>query len=167
MGNCFRKDYPGLKDCEKFELRGTYKARLVKIYDGDTHTYVINYNQNDKSCLNLPKYGVFNIRVLGIDTPEIKTKNPIEKTRALLARDRAFELLTSVAIIGKNLSNKDLLKILNDNKYYVTLFCEKNDKYGRTLANVKTNKGFDLGMILIAEKLAVPYFGGHKPEFAC
>lgn len=81
------------------------------------------------------------MRVLGIDAPEIKGRDTCEKEAALKARDLASNLLKSAQRI-------DLVNI-------------GRDKYFRVLADVTVDHR-SLGKILINERLAVPYDGGHK-----
>ena len=147
MGCCFSINFPSYDDAPKFEVIGTFKARLVDIYDGDTQTYVIRFNN---------EFYRVSVRVNGIDTPEIRSKDP----GAIQARNRAFEILTSKTI--ENHTKADIKRILNENRYMVTLRCIKSEKYGRTLADVISYNGINLGDQLIKEKLAVKYDGGTK-----
>ena len=83
----------------------------------------------------------FNIRILGVDCPEIKSKNENEKKVAIIARDKLKHL-----ILGKMVELKNL----------------KNDKYGgRYNANVFIN-GLSCSEWLIDNRLAVEYDGGKK-----
>ena len=84
----------------------TFICKCIDVYDGDTIT-VVFYLFNE--------YYKFKIRLADIDTPEIRTKDLIEKEKGILARDF--------------LRSKILNKICK-------IKCKKNDKYGRILANV-------------------------------
>jgi endonuclease YncB( thermonuclease family) len=103
-------------------------------YDGDT-CYV--------SAPVLPgKLSKMSVRVLGIDTPEIKGKCEKEKELALIGRQTANELFRA----AKTIEFKDL----------------KWDKYGgRILSNVYLD-GLLYSDILIDKGLARPYDGGAK-----
>ena len=103
-------------------------------YDGDT-CYV--------SAPVLPgKLSKMSVRVLGIDTPEIKGKCEKEKELALIGRQTANELFRAATKI----EFKDL----------------KWDKYGgRVLSNVYLD-GKLYSDILIEKGLARPYDGGAK-----
>ena len=103
-------------------------------YDGDT-CYV--------SAPVLPgKLSKMSVRVLGIDTPEIKGKCEKEKELALIGRQTANELFRAATKI----EFKDL----------------KWDKYGgRVLSNVYLD-GKLYSNILIEKGLARPYDGGAK-----
>jgi micrococcal nuclease len=96
----------------------TYKPQIlnnmgkcIKVYDGDTITIASRLeNSLDKTAYR------FNIRLLGIDTPEIRTSNSEEKEVAIKVRDNLKEM-----ILGKNIMIER---------------GAKRDKYGRILAHV-------------------------------
>jgi endonuclease YncB( thermonuclease family) len=67
----------------------TYRAKCVEVYDGDTYTMVID--------LGFYTYTSIRVRVKSIDTPEIRTKDLVEKQAGIAARDRVKEL-----ILGKH-----------------------------------------------------------------
>lgn len=109
-----------------------YRDRVC--YDGDT-CYII-YESLPESLQKM------SIRVLGIDTPEIKGKCDKEKELALEAR----EFANSVFKAAKNIEFKDL----------------KWDKYGgRVLSNVYLD-GKLYSDLIIAKGLAKNYDGGKK-----
>lgn len=129
-------------------------ARVVSAYDADTIKVVI------------PIFGShykFSIRLMGIDTCEIKAKNPKNKEVAVKARNRLFELLTGKKIdpIWKK---KDVEKQLDAEVVLVWLHCLEFDKWGRVLANVYLSEGAEksLSEYLLEEKLAYPYMGETK-----
>ena len=114
------------------------EAKCVKVYDGDTfHLGVVLP----------PPYGAtrFAIRLLGVDTPELRTRDIAEKALAREARD----------IVKKMILNK-----------IVTVNVSKYDKYGRILARITTPSGEDLSQHLIEEKVAVYYDGGKKSKLS-
>jgi endonuclease YncB( thermonuclease family) len=129
-----------LKKIEKFSFNGmTFRCRVIKVYDGDTITCVINYNNN---FYKIP------IRLCGIDTSEKTSSNNILRVRALKSRSRLVNLLdfdTSPCCM-------------------VTIVCKEFDKYGRTLADVYSDKSGKetVQTILISEKLAYMYGGNKK-----
>ena len=110
-------------------------GRVVKVYDGDTITVASKINGLKKS----PIYK-FQIRLNGIDTPEIKTKNQEEKEIALKIRD-----ILSDKILGKDIVLKNI----------------QTEKYGRLLCEIYLNK-IHINQWLIDQKYAVPYKGGKK-----
>lgn len=110
-------------------------AKVVYVYDGDTCHIVIKY-QGQLTRLKC--------RVYGIDTPEIRSKNPKEKEFAILARDRFIEL-TKDRLIWVNIMNND-------------------DKYGRYLVSffLDSEEIQSIANILIKEGYGYAYFGGTK-----
>ena len=109
-------------------------ARCVRVYDGDTiHIGVV-----------MPEpYGAtrFCCRLLGVDTPELRTKNESEKQLARIARDLVRD------------------KILNK-IVHIRVF--GMDKYGRVLVRVGTEGMQDVAAFLIDKGVAVAYDGGKK-----
>ena len=55
-----------------------FSGKVIKVYDGDTITIAskMPYNCDLKECDILYR---FHIRLLGVDTPEIKSKNEIDE----------------------------------------------------------------------------------------
>jgi len=116
------------------------EGKVVKVYDCDTITiatkvpYLTELNESNIMYR-------FHVRLLGIDTPEMKTKNEDEKSIAHLAQKTLADL-----ILNKNVSLKNT----------------SLDKYGRILANVYTEQGIELSKWAIANRFAVLYDGGTK-----
>ena len=113
-----------------------YRAELVSIYDGDTITVDL-----DLGC------GVWKrkekIRLWGINTPEIRTRNEQEKAAGYAAKARLTELLGS----------GDLL---------IQTFREKETgKFGRLLGIV-WSAGVNCNQRLIDEGHATEYFSGSR-----
>jgi len=106
------------------------KGRVVSVYDSDTIT-VVAY---------MPTLYKFSVRVLGIDGPELRTKN--EREKALALKGKSF---TESFCLNK------VVELKNHGK----------EKYGRVLAEVWID-GKSLGKGLIAAGLARAYDGGHK-----
>jgi endonuclease YncB( thermonuclease family) len=119
----------------------TYKLTNVSVYDGDT--VYADIQLGFKLQLTHVK-----IRLSGIDTPEIRTKNDIEKKAGLLVRDY-------VADIIKNHKN-NLLLVTDDN--------QERDKYGRVLGSVYYDFAKSITSLLIENKLAIPYGIKYKQE---
>lgn len=115
-------------------------GKVIKVYDCDTITiatkipYLTILNESNIMYR-------FHVRLLGIDTPEMKSKNEDEKIIAHLAQKSLSDL------------------ILNKN---VTLKNTSLDKYGRILANVYTENGIELSNWAISNRYAVSYDGGTK-----
>lgn len=110
-----------------------YKVKLSRVTDGDTFKVYL-------SC----SYKVFcksvSVRVRGIDTPELKSRNPEEKERAKQARTFTRKFLT-----GRKITLKSCTK----------------DKYFRLLCDVYADRE-SLSAALLSKNLAVLYNGGTK-----
>jgi micrococcal nuclease len=63
----------------------TYKAKLVKVIDGDTLDVLVD--------LGFDIWAKKRIRLFGIDAPEIRTKDLIEKEKGLIVKNRLIEIL--------------------------------------------------------------------------
>jgi len=123
-----------------FSLRGYYVAKCVDVYDGDTCTVIIKFKNT---------YYRINVRLNGIDTPEIRTKNSEEKEAALKAK-------------------YDLEKLIKGK--IVDLFIQKLDKYGRPLADMYVeyeNSTIHVVSYMLNElKHGYAYNGGTKQKFS-
>ena len=126
-------------------------GRLIDIYDGDTIKVILP---------TFDSYYKFTIRLNGIDTCEIRSKDKVLQDNALKARDRLFELLTNNKVNNKN----DIKNILESDVHLVWVECCNKDKYGRILANIYKNKDTEKSVseILLEEKLAYKYEGKTK-----
>lgn len=118
-------------------------ARVNKIYDGDTITVVLSPNKDDQ-------YYKYQVRLIGIDTPEMKIA--AQKEHAVAARNHLVTAITN----GAELSNVECL---------VKLHCKGTDKYGRILAKVFKDD-IDLCEMMINDGHANPYDGGTKMNFS-
>lgn len=104
-------------DFEKFiPLQDGDQGLVIKVYDGDTLTIGWRYQP---SYLIPAKLVRESVRIRGIDTPEIRSKNAEEKVIALQARDRL-----AAVTMGE----------------YVTLISPGTDKYGRILCDLQTSR---------------------------
>jgi len=111
-----------------------YKGKVLDVYDGDTLTLLIDcgFNIHFKQ----------KIRLLGIDTPEIRTKNKKEKEMGYMARDYVRSL-----VLGKNVYFKS----------------EKKGKFGRYLATIYLELHTEtLNELLIKTGFARKYDGGKR-----
>lgn len=128
-----------MNQIEKFSLENLKtQVTFVSNYDGDTLDIIIPL------CC---KQYIFRCRLQGIDTPELRTKNNIEKEHALKAKHFLFN------------------KISKNNLY---AHCHKFDKYGRVLCTLYLsqddllNETNSVNMDLIHNGLAVTYDGKTK-----
>jgi len=114
----------------------TKKAKVVSVYDGDTVKVVFPLQE---------KLYKWNCRIAGIDTPELRTRNKIEKAHGYMVRDKLRE------------------KILNK---LVTIKCYDFDKYGRLLISIYCdNEKLSVNQWLIDNDYAFKYDGGTKKDW--
>jgi micrococcal nuclease len=112
-------------------------GKVVKVYDADTITIANRISVGNSYSEQVYR---FNVRLNGIDTPEIKSANPTTKARAIQARDVLSEMIFGKIVILKNV---------------------KLEKYGRLLADVYLDD-LHLNNWLIENNYAVKYDGGTK-----
>jgi micrococcal nuclease len=110
-------------------------GRGISAYDGDTIKIAQLLNLNGEI-----KIYEFTVRIKGIDCPEIRTKNHVEKQCSLLAKQFVHDSIYNKRI---ELSNIGV------------------DKYGRVLADVEVD-GMNLAQELIRRRFAVSYDGNKK-----
>jgi len=124
-----------------------YDVVLLNVVDGDTVDVDINLG-----------FGVWlrdeRVRIMGIDTPESRTRDKVEKVFGLAAKDRLKELLHDG---GKLITTED--KSGEDMK----------GKFGRILGDFKVERyegqpAERVTDIMIEEGHCVAYFGGSKEE---
>ncbi len=121
------------QDCT--HSKNSFKCvKYVRNYDADT----ITFNIPDVHPLIGNR---INIRVLGVDTPEIRTKNKCEKEKAVLAKKEVQTILEKAKRI-------DLLNI-------------KRGKYFRVVADVVID-GKSLTKYLLKNGHAYSYYGKTK-----
>ena len=117
-----------------------YKCKIVKIVDGDTVDIDLDLG-----------FGVWlrdeRVRIMGIDTPESRTSDKIEKVFGLAAKERLNSLLGGEAIL--------LSQVTKGGE-------NMKGKFGRILGNFKTINGDNVADILMNEGHAVAYNGGDK-----
>lgn len=124
-----------------------YRTTLLNVVDGDTVDVDIELG-----------FGVVladeRVRIMGIDTPESRTRDKVEKLFGLAAKNRVKELLA-----GKPKLKTQVAKNGEDMK----------GKFGRVLGDFEVynqirDSWSNLTTLLIDEGHAVPYFGGSKEE---
>ena len=124
-----------------------YRATIVKVIDGDTVDVDIDLG-----------FGIVlsdeRVRIMGIDTPESRTRDKVEKKFGLAAKARLKELL------GKTCT---LTTQINKNGE------DMKGKFGRILGdfdvyNNKTDSWQPVTKVLVSEGHAVPYHGQNKED---
>ena len=120
-----------------------YKCKILRVVDGDTVDVDIDLG-----------FGIWmkkeRVRMMGIDTPESRTRDKVEKTFGLASKNRLKELLPvgSIAVLKTEIDRSGE---------------DKKGKFGRILGDflIEDKRATD---ILIEEGHAVAYFGGSKEE---
>uniref|UniRef100_A0A6C0CQH1 TNase-like domain-containing protein n=1 Tax=viral metagenome TaxID=1070528 RepID=A0A6C0CQH1_9ZZZZ len=132
---------------QPFSLDGTHCwARVIDAHDGDTIKVIMSVFGDN--------YFKFSVRLAGIDTCELRSKNTVVRALANEAKTRLLELVTG------NRSECDM----NTETFLVYLHCHQFDKYGRLLADVFLDDACETSVsdILLGERLAYPYTGKTK-----
>ena len=116
-----------------------YKAKLIKVVDGDTVDAMIDCG-----------FSVFRkerIRLEGINAPESRTRDKKEKKRGLAAKARLKELIRE----GRG-------------RFLVRTFMDKRGKYGRLLGVLYNPEVSELSFndMLVSEGHATAYDGGSR-----
>ena len=111
----------------------TYTAEVAKIVDGDSVWLVVDvgYRMTYKD----------NFRLIRINTPELRTKDPEVKAKAYAAKARLAELIP----VGAD----------------VLIRTAKSGKYGRWLAEIYVDDGYgelvNINDIMVEEGHAIPF----------
>ena len=119
-----------------------YRAKVIKVIDGDTVDVDIDLG-----------FGVVltdeRVRIMGIDTPESRTRDKVEKVFGLASKKRLKELLGKTAILKTQINKNGE---------------DMKGKFGRILGDFVSVDGRMVTDILVEEGHAVAYFGGSKEE---
>jgi micrococcal nuclease len=115
-------------------FRGPVEAVVLEVLDGDTFL---------AEAVVWPGHTVrVNVRIRGIDAPEMTARCEAERAAAERARDALASLFGTATVAISNIAGA---------KYY-----------GRVLADVTTADGQGVASILLDEKLVRPYDGGRR-----
>ena len=122
-------------------MKNEYDVKVIKVVDGDTVDVDINLG-----------FGIVltdeRVRIMGIDTPESRTSDKVEKVFGLAAKARLKELLDEEAIL-----------ITTEDKHGEDM----KGKFGRVLGDFRVG-GKTVTQILIEEGHAVAYNGESKDD---
>ena len=120
-----------------------YKCKILRVVDGDTVDIDIDLG-----------FGIWmhkeRVRMMGIDTPESRTRDKVEKTFGLASKDRLKELLP----IGSTQHLKTEIDRSGE---------DKKGKFGRILGVIHTDKT-NVNDFLIENNYAVLYHGQSKND---
>ena len=119
----------------------TYRCKIIKVVDGDTVDVDIDlgfgiWQRNER------------VRIMGIDTPESRTSDKIEKKFGLASKEKLKSLLGKDAVLQTTINKKGE---------------DMKGKFGRVLGDFLVDKK-PVSKILCEEGHAVPYFGGAKED---
>ena len=121
-----------------------YRCKVLKVVDGDTVDVDIDLG-----------FGIVlkdeRVRIMGIDTPESRTRDKVEKVFGKASAARLKELVggRSGPILKTQINKKGE---------------DMKGKFGRILGDFVTDDGGLVTDILVEEGHAVAYFGGSKEE---
>lgn len=119
------------------DFKGPVEANVLKVLDGDTFLAEAHI---------WPGHSVrVNVRIRGIDTPEMRSKCVSERDAALRAQAALSEILGEQRISISNIGGA---------KYH-----------GRVLADVETNEGLQVADAMIESQLARAYSGGKRKSW--
>ena len=113
-----------------------YKAKLIRVIDGDS--MVVDIDLGFDIILRNQS-----VRLAGVDTPETRTKNIIEKKCGMLAKEYVKSILKPNQV------------------YLIKTSLDKKGKFGRILADFRINTVF-LSELLIDKGYAAKYDGQSK-----
>jgi len=118
-----------------------YRAKIVRVIDGDTVDVDIDLG-----------FGIWmkneRVRIMGIDTPESRTRDKVEKKFGLASKAKLKSLLGNSTVLKTQINKKGE---------------DMKGKFGRILGDF-TSDGKKVSKILCEEGFAVPYFGGSKDK---
>ncbi|WP_347852311.1 thermonuclease family protein [Planktomarina sp.] len=124
-----------------------YKTKLIKVVDGDTVDVDIDLG-----------FGVWlkneRVRIMGIDTPESRTRDKVEKTFGKAASKRLKELLGKTPVLRT--------QVARDGE-------DMKGKFGRILGDfdvydATTDSWRAVTAVMAEEGHCVPYYGGSKED---
>jgi micrococcal nuclease len=124
-----------------------YKTKLIKVVDGDTVDVDIDLG-----------FGVWlkneRVRIMGIDTPESRTRDKVEKTFGKAASKRLKELLGKTPVLRT--------QVARDGE-------DMKGKFGRILGDfdvydATTDAWRAVTAVMAEEGHCVPYYGGSKED---
>ena len=119
-----------------------YKAIITRVIDGDT----VDCNIDLGFSVILFKQ---RIRLFGIDTPESRTRDKVEKKYGLLAKQYLKDFISAAG-----------------NTVQIETSKEKRGKFGRILGKLVNEKGECVNDIMCEIGHAAPYFGQSKADIA-
>lgn len=137
------------KNTSKFSFKGIKMwGRVLDVVDGDTIVCAV--------CVN-DAFSKIRIRIAGIDTWEMKSKDEHDRELAHRAWKRTASLVLGLEKELFEGTRNELCNLLDDRCSIVQLTCYDFDMYGRVLADVEVSTKSQVKDVLIREQLAIPY----------
>lgn len=119
-----------------------YRAQITRVVDGDTVDCDIELG-----------FGVVladeRVRIMGIDTPESRTSDKVEKVFGLAAKKRLKELLGKECILKTQIAKNGE---------------DMKGKFGRVLGDFIMDDDRMVTEVMAEEGHCVPYYGGSKED---
>ena len=119
-----------------------YKCTIVRVIDGDTVDVDIDLG-----------FGIImadeRVRIMGIDTPESRTSDKVEKLFGKAAKARLQELLGKTSILRTQINKNGE---------------DMKGKFGRVLGDFVAKDGRMVTEVMTEEGHCVPYTGGSKED---
>jgi len=122
-----------------------YRAKIRKIVDGDTVDVDIDLG-----------FGIIlsdeRVRIMGIDTPESRKRDKVEKKFGLASKKRLKEILGKTTVLKTQINRNGE---------------DMKGKFGRILGDFEVEMNGVTKLVtdvLVEEGHAVPYYGGSKEE---
>ena len=125
----------------------TYRAKVIRVVDGDTVDVDIDlgfgiWQKNER------------VRIMGIDTPESRTRNKVEKKFGLAAKAKLQSLLGKDTVLKTTINKKGV---------------DMKGKFGRILGDFvcydhANDRHSTVTQILVDEGYAVKYHGQSKDD---
>ena len=130
-----------------------YNAKILDIYDADTITI----------CILLEGFGYIkmSIRLMGIDTPELRGT---QKILGLKARNYLIDKLTNIVIDTDDYTRYMIRDMINKDTHMIEVLFGDFDKYGRPLATIYKD-GININELLLKDDYAKRYDGGTKDSW--
>ena len=125
----------------------TYRAVVTRVIDGDSILVSLDLG-----------FGISikdSVRLLGIDTPESRTRRKQEKVLGLAAKARIKAIIGEARLIPGKRGKKQI---------FVSTTKDGKGKFGRILGTLWVN-GENVNLQLVAEGHAREYMGGNKEEY--
>ena len=119
-----------------------YRVKIVRVIDGDTVDVDIDLG-----------FGIWihneRVRIMGIDTPESRTRDLVEKLFGLAAKARLEELLGEYSVLRTQVAKDGT---------------DMKGKFGRVLGDFVDDGGRFITKVMSEEGHCVPYYGGAKED---